>query len=163
MVARFLSLPLLLVAVVGLAACGGSEPDASSAASSAASSSADGLTEAQLENGIGPVEQVTLSAEIEADLAAQGETIFNMKCSACHKMDQRYVGPPLGDVAQRRTPAFVMNMMLNPEEMLEKHPAAREMLAQYMTPMPNQSLTRDDARAILEFLRAQSAETASSQ
>ncbi|RMH60760.1 MAG: cytochrome c [Bacteroidetes bacterium] len=98
---------------------------------------------------------MTLEAEIDAALAAQGEAVFNMKCAACHKMDQRYVGPPLGDVLARRSPAYVMNMMLNPEEMLQKHPAARELLAQYMTPMPNQTLTHDEARAILEFLRTQ--------
>ncbi len=152
---RALLLALLLIASAGLAACGGAEPEAAAPAAATSPDNPGGLTDAQLEHGIGPVSAMTLEAEIDAALAAQGEAVFNMKCAACHKMDQRYVGPPLGDVLTRRSPAYVMNMMLNPEEMLQKHPAARELLAQYMTPMPNQTLTHDEARAILEFLRTQ--------
>jgi hypothetical protein len=68
-------------------------------------------------------------------------------------MEDRYVGPALGTVLSKRTPVYVMNMMLNPEEMVKKHPEAQAMLAQFMTPMPNQNLTEDDARAVLEYLR----------
>ena len=90
---------------------------------------------------------------IDADLARRGEESFKMKCMACHKFDERYVGPALGDVLTRRTPEYVMNMMLNPAEMVQKHPEARAMLAQYMTPMPSQNLTEDEARALLEYMR----------
>ena len=144
---------LVALLVVGLAACGGGESEAPSE-QAGATAETGGLTQAQLEKGIGPVENVSLSDQIDQDLAAQGEEIYNMKCTACHKMDQRYVGPPLGDVTEQRTPEFIMNMMLNPEEMIQKHPVVKELLAQYMTPMPNQSLTRDEARAILEHLRS---------
>jgi hypothetical protein len=68
-------------------------------------------------------------------------------------MDQRYVGPPLGQVLERRAPEFVMNMMLNPAEMVEKHPVVKQLLAEFMTPMPNQQLTHEEARAVLEYLR----------
>lgn len=140
----------ILLCVAGvLAACGGaaSEPDAAAPEES-------GLTAAQLEHGIGPVSSVQLGA-IDPALAAEGEEVFTVKCSACHKMSDRYVGPPLGKVTESRSPGFIMNMMLNPAEMVEKHPAVREMLAQYMTAMPNQQLTEADARAVLEYLRAQ--------
>ena len=46
-----------------------------------------------------------------------------------------------------------MNMMLNPTEMVEKHPEVKGMLAEFLTPMPNQNLTEDDARAVLEYIR----------
>lgn len=157
--------PLLLgAALLTLAACGG-QPDASTspAGSSAASSSAlgapgapasaSGLTPAQLENGIGPISTVAVGDDVDAALAARGAELFNMKCSACHKMDERYVGPPLRDVTVRRKPAYVMNMMLNPAEMIQKHPEAKALLGQYMTQMPDQQLTQEDARALLEFLR----------
>lgn len=137
--------------VVGLAACGGA--DSAEPAGQEASTQEEGLTDAQLERGIGPIEQVSLSDQIEQNLAEQGEEIFNMKCTACHKMDQRYVGPPLGDVMERRTPEYVMNMLLNTQEMVQKHPVVKELLAKYMTPMPNQSLTEEEARAVLEYLR----------
>jgi cytochrome c len=142
-------LALLLACTTLIAACGGGDE---SEAPDAGAAQAGGLTQEQLEKGIGPAESVSLGAIDEA-LAERGEEIFTMKCTACHKLDERYVGPPLNDVLDRRTPEYVMNMMLNPAEMLEKHPEAKAMLAQYLTPMPNQSLTEDDARAVLEYLR----------
>ena len=45
-----------------------------------------------------------------------------------------------------------MNMILNPTEMLQKHPTAKELLAQYnFTPMADQNLTEAEARAILSI------------
>lgn len=150
-----------MLLVLTLAACGGAQGDGSQAgAVKDAPASETGLTQEQLEKGIGPVQHVTLTDQIDQTLASKGEEIFNMKCAACHKMDQRYVGPPLGDVVARRTPEFVMNMILNTSEMIEKHPTVKELLAQYMTPMPNQSLTEEDARAVLEYLRSQPVATA---
>jgi len=74
----------------------------------------------------------------------------------CHKMDTTYVGPSLGEVTTRRTPAYIMNMILNPQEMVEKHPVAKKLLAERMTFMANQGLTLAEARAVLEYLRTQS-------
>jgi mono/diheme cytochrome c family protein len=140
--------------VVGLWGCGGGEVEtAGEPAGGPWGSSGSALTSEQLEKGLGPIRQVTLG-ELEEELAERGEAVFSLKCAACHKLDQRYVGPPLGGVLERRKPEFVMNMMLNPAEMVEKHPAVREMLAQFMTPMPNQGLTESEARAVLEYLRS---------
>lgn len=144
---------LLFAAFLFVAGCGGGEDDDSQATSANAGATTEsGLTPEQLENGIGPISNVDLG-EIDDDLAEEGEEIFETKCSACHKLDARYVGPELGTVLDRRTPEYVMNMILNPEEMVQKHPDAREMLTQFLTPMPNQQLTEDDARAVLEYLR----------
>ncbi|MGQ0668085.1 MAG: c-type cytochrome, partial [Actinomycetota bacterium] len=86
----------------------------------------------------------------------QGRQIFETKCSMCHKMEETYVGPPLGEVLEKRTPAYILNMILNPQEMVEKHPVAKQLLAERMSFMPNQQLTLADARAVLEYLRTQS-------
>lgn len=142
---------LILILLTAIAACGGSEQTDPPTAKSSGTA-AGGLTPAQLENGIGPIDRVSLD-EINDDLADFGEEVFEMKCSACHKLDARYVGPALGDVLERRTPEYVMNMILNPEQMVQQHPEARAMLAEFMTPMPNQQLTQDEARAVLEYLR----------
>jgi cytochrome c len=147
LVARLFILALLLAPAAG---CGSGEGETPSATTPATTTG--GLTEAQLLNGIGPVTQLTLGP-IDDALARTGEESFKMKCMACHKMEERYVGPALGDVLTRRTPEYVMNMLLNPAEMVQKHPEARAMLAQYMTPMPSQNLTQDEARALLEYLR----------
>ncbi|MCB0719058.1 MAG: cytochrome c [Bacteroidetes bacterium] len=130
--------------------CGNKDEPGPSPAS--ASNRMDELTSEQLRNGIGPVTSVDLG-EYNPDLANEGQELFKIKCSACHKIDQRYVGPALNDVLSRRTPAYVMNMILNPEEMVKRHPEAKKLLAEYAAPMANQHLTQEEARAIVEFLR----------
>jgi mono/diheme cytochrome c family protein len=151
-----LNLTLTAFIVLAFAAAGCSKPaadDSSNSAGSATSGNAsNGLTAAQLEHGIGPVTAFEVGP-IDDALAAVGEELFRVKCSACHKIGERYIGPALGDVTTRRSPAFVMNMIMNPEEMVQKHPEARALLAEYVAPMANQSLTREEARAILEYLR----------
>lgn len=116
----------------------------------------DGLTSFQEQHGIGPMTTpVAVAASVDKALAASGAKLFEQKCSACHKMDERYVGPPLGDVTKRRTPTFVMNMMLNPQEMVLKHPTSKKLLAEFMVPMPNLNLSTGEAREVLEYLRSQ--------
>lgn len=116
-------------------------------------------SEAEVENddpmsnkGVGPVTSIELGA-VDAALATKGEELFNGKCSACHALDKRLVGPALADLTKRRSPEWIMNMILNPEEMVQKDPIAKELLAEYIAPMANQSLTEDEARSILEYFR----------
>ena len=144
---------LAMTAVAGCTAPSGSAPPASAAA---AATNADGLTAFQVEHGIGPVTApVALDGSIDKAMAKSGAEVFEQKCSACHRMDERYVGPALGDVTKRRSPSFVMNMVLNPQGMIEKHPVTRKLLAEYLVAMPNQNLSQDDARQVLEYLRTQ--------
>jgi mono/diheme cytochrome c family protein len=104
--------------------------------------------------GIGPVTTVEVGAAIEEALATTGQTLFEGKCSACHQLsDQKVVGPGLAGVTERRKPEWVMNMIINPEEMTKKDPEAKKLLAEHLTQMTNQNVNEQDARAILEFLR----------
>jgi mono/diheme cytochrome c family protein len=148
------SLPLILTALVALAGCGDqgkTEPEAAAAAAPAAG--AGGLTPFELAHGIGPVKEELPAGPVDEPLAERGEKIFEEKCSACHKLGERYVGPPLGDVTQRRSLAYVMNMILNPEGMYTRHPEAKKLLGEYLTQMPNQGLSQEEARAVVEHLR----------
>ena len=150
------TLRLGTLAVAFLLGCSGkSEAPAPAATTSAAPAAPGGLTPFQIEHGIGPVTEVVTLGPVDAALAAAGKATFDSKCSACHKMTDKYVGPPLGDVTTRRSPAYVMNMLLNPEEMYDRHPAARQLLGEYMTQMPNLALSRDQAREVVEYLRTQ--------
>jgi len=158
----FILFGLLVLGLLGLSACGGGEQAGENQSGQQAEADASGLTQEQIEKGIGPITSVTLGP-IDDALAAKGAELFEVKCTACHRLDKRYIGPPLGEVTARRTPEFIMNMMLNPEEMMQKHPVVKELLAQYMAQMANQSLTEDEARAILEYLRKVEAEGGSSQ
>jgi cytochrome c1 len=114
------------------------------------------LSAFELEHGIGPVKEPVQLGAIDKAMAATGSSVFETKCSACHKMDTLYIGPALGEVTTRRSGAFIMNMILNPQEMVERHPIAKQLLAERMTFMANQNLTLEEARAVLEYLRTQS-------
>lgn len=103
-------------------------------------------------NGIGPVSTVVFGAVNQA-MASEGEELYKNKCSSCHKPLQKYVGPAPVGIFDRRKPEWVMNMILNPVEMVEKDPVARELLRRYLAPMANQNLTQEEARKILEFFR----------
>ena len=156
---RLLACLLGTLALVPLAACrtGNAEEAAAGAAPAAGAASAmpGELTAFQTEHGIGPVTAPLPLNGVKEDLAERGEEIFEQKCASCHKMAERYVGPALGDVTKRRSPAFVMNMMLNPQGMVEKHPETKKLLAEFYVAMPNQNLSPDEARQVLEYLRSE--------
>lgn len=121
------------------------------------------LTDWQLENGFGPVKKKLNLGPIDKTMAAEGEKIFESKCASCHKLDERYVGPAQRDVLQRVTPEFFMNMVLNPEENVEKHPHTKEMLQKYMQKMTNQNINLKDARTLLEYFRVLNQELVADQ
>jgi len=100
--------------------------------------------------GVGPVDHVDVAA-LDAARAMKGAELFPVKCSACHKLDEKYIGPALAGVTQRRQPEWICNMILNPENMIVQDPTAKALLAQYIAPMANQHLTRDEAESILAY------------
>lgn len=108
-----------------------------------------------LENkGIGPIDSVALSKEIDAELAGLGEEVYTRKCNACHKVGLTFIGPPPNGILKRRTPEWVMNMILNPGEMLQKDPLAKALFMEFDGQlMTNQNVTIEEARAILEYFR----------
>ena len=148
----------LTAAAVLTVGCGGSNANQSQLPAPPPAAAAGGgsdLTAFQLENGIGPVTSPVTLAAIDAGLAKKGNDVFQVKCTPCHKITERYVGPALEEVLSRRSPTYVMNMILNPNEMVERHPVAKGVLAEYMTMMANQGLTVEEARSVLEYLRTQ--------
>ncbi|MBT8205805.1 MAG: cytochrome c [Eudoraea sp.] len=104
--------------------------------------------------GIGPIKEVKFSDEIDEELAAQGKATFEMICVACHQINQRMIGPAMAGVYERRSPEWVMNMILNPDGMLREDPIAQALLKEYNNMiMNNQNLSEDEARALAEYLR----------
>ncbi|MCB9263330.1 MAG: cytochrome c [Flavobacteriales bacterium] len=103
--------------------------------------------------GIGPVSSVTLG-EINKEMAAQGETIFTDKCTACHKADANFTGPAPKGILDRRSPEWVMNMILNPVQMVQEDPIAKKLMMEFNgSQMANQNLTEEEARKVLEYFR----------
>ena len=104
--------------------------------------------------GVGPIKEVTFGDEVDAEMAARGEAQFNAICVACHMVDQRMIGPAMAGVYERRSPEWVMNMILNPDGMLREDPIAKALLKEYNNAiMLNQNLSEDEARDLAEYLR----------
>ncbi|TNJ44277.1 cytochrome c [Tamlana fucoidanivorans] len=104
--------------------------------------------------GIGPITSITLDAEVNQDMANHGADVFKNMCTACHRPDKKFIGPAPKNILDRRSPEWVMNMILNPDEMVQKDPLAKALLIEFNgSPMANQNLSEEDARAILEYFR----------
>lgn len=104
--------------------------------------------------GLGEVKNVTLNIPLEQERIVRGKAIYEMKCQACHKLnDQRVVGPGWQSVTTRRKPEWIMNMITNVDVMLDTDPEAQKLLELCLMRMPNQNVSVGDARDILEFMR----------
>ena len=142
----------LILGSLILAGCGGGETPPPAAAAQPGAAGAT-VSQFELEHGIGPVTAPVTLGAVDHEMAEAGEELFELKCAACHKLREKYVGPALGDVTSRRSPAFIINMILNPQGMIERHPVVKQLLAEHLTFMPNQGLSRDEARQVVEYLR----------
>lgn len=101
-----------------------------------------------------PDASVVLTKEINSTLSDQGAAIYRLKCQSCHKQnEEKLVGPGLQNIMQRRSPGWLMSLLLYTQEMLDNDPESKKILELYKVRMTNPSLSRDEARAVLEFLR----------
>ncbi|MFK7783295.1 c-type cytochrome [Psychroserpens sp.] len=104
--------------------------------------------------GVGPITSVSFDAEINQEMATEGEEIFKKMCTACHRPNKKFIGPPPTGIFERRSPEWVMNMILDPEGMVKNDPLAKELLMEFNgSPMANQNLTEKEARSVLEYFR----------
>lgn len=103
--------------------------------------------------GIGPIDKVDLQNPIDEDMVAEGKDLYNNHCASCHGLTEAARGPALGNVLERRSPEFVMNMILNTDEMLEKDPVIQSLEWEYEERMTQQNVTKEEARKIVEYLR----------
>lgn len=103
--------------------------------------------------GVGPIKSVTLG-EIDQAMAAEGAEVFKKMCTACHRADKKFIGPAPTGILERRSPEWIMNMILDPEGMVKNDPLAKDLLIEFNgSPMANQNLTEEEARKVLEYFR----------
>lgn len=139
----------LLLAVLLVASCSPGKPEAETAEKKGAASEIMDPTK-----GIGQVKNVTLHNPLDEDRIKRGLDIYEMKCQACHRLDdQRVVGPGWKGVTTKRKPEWIMNMIVNIDMMLDQDEEAQKLLELCLMRMPNQNVSVGDARDILEFMR----------
>lgn len=104
--------------------------------------------------GVGQIKDVTLEPEINQELVNTGSELFKTNCTACHKTDKRFIGPKMQGILERRSPEWVMNMILDPKLMTEEDQCAKDLLVEFNgAAMANQNLTVEQSRALVEFFR----------
>mgnify|MGYP006153786327 FL=1 len=104
--------------------------------------------------GEGKFTTVDLGTGLDVAMAAEGEKVAGVKCMSCHKLtDERLVGPGWKGVTERRTPEWLMNFVTNPDPMIDKDPELQAQLEICLVRMPNQGVSDDEARSILEYMR----------
>ena len=104
--------------------------------------------------GVGKFTDVKLTHPLDQNMVKNGKPIYDTKCGACHKLtDEKLVGPGWKGVTDRRKPEWIMNFITNTDFMIDKDPTAIALLEKCLVRMPNQHISDDDARAILEFMR----------
>lgn len=151
-------LSILLFAFVSvLVSCGGSKSDqAPKTAPGVDAAPAPSTEDYDPKRGEGKwdASNVLIDATLNAPMSDSGEKIAGVKCTSCHKMtDEKLVGPGWKGVTARHSPYWIMNFITNPDPMIDKDPQLQAQLEICLVRMPNQSLTDEDARSVLEYMR----------
>ncbi len=154
------------IAILTLVSCGGKEekkkesiqlnqPAATETTNEAPASTEKPSETVDLTNkGVGPIKSVVIPAEIDQAMAAKGMEIYKTNCMACHKPDKKFIGPAPKGILERRTPEWIMNMIMDPEGMTKNDPLAKALLVEFNgSPMANQHMTEEQTRQILEYFR----------
>jgi|ERR1035437_1146886 mono/diheme cytochrome c family protein len=107
-----------------------------------------------VDNGIGQFKEVKLTHPLDEGMVGKGEGIYKAKCIACHKLTtEKLVGPGWKGVTDRRTPEWIMNFITNTNVMLDSDLVAQQLMVVCVARMPNQNVSNEDARFVLEFIR----------
>jgi len=144
-----------IVATTFFAACGGNSGEAGSDATTTdAGASGASVADYDPNRGEGKFDHVDLGAGLDKAMADAGKSTAEMKCLSCHKLtDEKLVGPGWAGVTERHKPEWILNFMTNTDAMIDKDPKVQAMLEICLVRMPNQNLSDEEARSILEFMR----------
>ncbi|HET9326321.1 MAG TPA: cytochrome c [Candidatus Eisenbacteria bacterium] len=147
---------LLLAALAAAMGCGGSKSADEGKDEARASTGGSGASASASKFDQGPRAGESAANE---ELAERGEKLFQEKgCSACHAFGKRSAGPDLAGVSMRRTARWMENQILHPDVMVKEDPISRAMFGEFALQMPNQGLTPEEAKAVIEYFKHQDQE-----
>ena len=103
--------------------------------------------------------EIAFTNPLNSEWVTAGKGMYELKCQSCHRLtEEKLVGPGWKGVSKRRNPTWITNMITNVDMMLESDPEAQKLLELCLVRMPNQNITRDDARKVIEFMRSNDGE-----
>lgn len=145
---------LLILSFVLVIACGKKEENGGDFSTPTTEEGVSDASSYDPNRGEGKHENIDLGAGLDKAMAAKGQEVSEVKCTSCHKMtDERLVGPGWKGISERRKPEWIMNFITNPDPMIDKDPELQAQLEICLVRMPNQGVSDDEAREILEYMR----------
>ena len=94
------------------------------------------------------------AGDVDASMATRGKAIAEVKCFSCHKpTEEKLVGPGWKGVTLKHPLYWIMNFITNPDGMIDKDPELQAQLEICLVRMPDQNLSDDEARSVVEFMR----------
>lgn len=97
-----------------------------------------------------------LTAAQEAELE-KGKTLFQQRCAACHKLEQKLIGPPLARVSERRSEEWFVRFVTNSQAMIQSgDPQANAIYKEYNQQImpPFLDLSEADIKSIWAYVNA---------
>ncbi|PJJ76622.1 cytochrome c [Thermoflavifilum aggregans] len=133
-----------------LAACGSNSSNQSAGTSSPVSNASSATT------ATSPSASTASSA---GSAVEKGQELFQANCSACHRIHEKLIGPPLAGVTKIRSKQWLYNWIRNSQAVINSgDTAAINLYKEYnqvqMTPFPQ--LSNEDIDNILAYIDAQS-------
>jgi len=98
--------------------------------------------------------------------AQDGEKIFKTTCSACHSIGKgKVVGPDLKDVANRHEESWILKWVKSSQTLVKGGDAAAVKLfnENSMIPMPDQTLSDEEIKSVLAYIKVKGAEAATAK
>jgi cytochrome c551/c552 len=89
-----------------------------------------------------------------------GQNLFQNNCGACHKINEKIIGPKLGDVDKRRSKEWLHKFIRNPQKMIEDGDVFAKQLADSFggnKMPPYEFLSEPEIDSILAHIKYQSA------
>lgn len=106
------------------------------------------------DKGIGPVKSIELGP-LNKKMSDDGKALFANKCTVCHDLDQKKLGPALRNITTIRTPEYLMNLLVNITQMQKEDALMKEQIKKFNNlPMTNPGFNQTQARAVVEYLRS---------
>lgn len=144
-------LAILMVLSMVIYACSQGGGDSSGSSQSTTAANTDDYDP---NRGLGDYDNVEVGESLDVEMAKEGRLVSDLKCASCHKYtDERLVGPGWAGVTKKHRPEWLMNFVTNPDPMIDVDPELQAQLELCLVRMPNQNLSHDEARQILEFMR----------
>lgn len=93
-------------------------------------------------------------------IAQDGVTLYNQNCAACHKLDKRFVGPPLSGINDKREEQWLLRFIKSSQTMVKSGDKdAVAIFEEYNGVVMNDiNLSDAEIKAILNYIKEQTPE-----